>query len=94
MRGRGCWALFSSPWWALSRREHSIGVRVSETKPESAMAMLIVMANSKKKRPTMPPMNRIGMNTATSDNVMESTVKPISVAPLMAASNGFMPCST
>ena len=56
--------------------------------------MLIVMANSKKKRPTMPPMNRIGMNTATSDSVIDSTVKPISLAPLMAASNGFMPCST
>ena len=84
---------FSSAWWALSRREQSIGVSVSETKPDSAMAMLIVMANSKKKRPTMPPMNRIGMNTATSDMVMDSTVKPISVAPRMAASNGFMPCS-
>ena len=41
-------------------REASIGVSVSEMKPESRMAMLIVMANSKKKRPTMPPMNRIG----------------------------------
>ena len=56
--------------------------------------MLIVTANSKKKRPTMPPMNRIGMNTATSEMVIDSTVKPISRAPLMAASNGFMPCST
>ena len=75
-------------------REHSIGVSVSEMKPDSRMAMLIVMANSKKKRPTMPPMNRIGMKTATSDKVIDSTVKPISLAPLMAASNGFMPCST
>ena len=58
------------------------------------MAMLIVIANEKKKRPTMPPMNRIGMNTATSDSVIESTVKPISFAPLIAASNGFMPSST
>jgi hypothetical protein len=87
-------AFFSASWWDLSRREQSIGVSVSEMKPDSAIAMLIVMANSKKKRPTMPPMNRIGMNTATSDRVMDSTVKPISLAPLMAASNGFIPCST
>ena len=75
-------------------REASIGVSVSEMKPESRMAMLIVMANSKKKRPTMPPMNRMGMNTATSEMVIVSTVKPISLAPRMAASKGFMPCST
>ena len=75
-------------------REASIGVSVSEMKPDSRMAMLIVMANSKKKRPTMPPMNRIGMNTATSEMVIDTTVKPISRRPVMAASNGFMPCST
>ncbi len=75
-------------------REASIGVSVSEMKPDSRMAIEIVMANSKKKRPTMPPMNRMGMNTATSETVIEITVKPISLAPRMAASNGFMPCST
>ena len=75
-------------------RAHSIGVRVSETNPDNRMAIEIVMANSKKKRPTMPPMNSTGMNTATSDSVIDSTVKPISLAPLIAASNGFMPCST
>ncbi len=75
-------------------REASIGVSVSEMKPDSRMAMLMVMANSKKKRPTMPPMNRIGMNTATSETVIETMVKPISRAPRIAASNGRMPCST
>ena len=75
-------------------REASIGVSVSEMNPDSRMAMLMVIANSKKNRPTMPPMNRIGMNTATSEKVMESTVKPISLAPRMAASNGRIPCST
>ena len=75
-------------------REASIGVSVSEMKPDSRIAMEMVMANEKKKRPTTPPMNRIGMNTATSDRVIEMTVKPISRAPRMAASNGFMPCST
>ena len=77
----------------MSNREHIIGVSVSETKPDNKMAKLIVIANSKKKRPTIPPMKRIGMNTATSEMVIDSTVKPISLAPLMAASYGFMPCS-
>ena len=71
-----------------------MGVSVSEMNPESRMAMLIVMANSKKNRPTMPPMKRIGMKTATRDMVIEITVKPISLAPRIAASKGFMPCST
>ena len=44
------------------------------------MAMPTVMANSLNSRPTMPPMNRMGMNTATSDRVMDTTVKPISLA--------------
>ena len=74
-------------------RAHSIGVSVSEMKPDSMIAAEIVTANSKKKRPTMPPMNRIGMNTAHSDSVIDSTVNPISLAPLIAASNGSMPSS-
>ena len=65
----------------LEHARASIGVSVSEMKPDSRMAMLIVMANSKKKRPTMPPMNRMGMKTATSEMVIDSTVKPISLAP-------------
>ena len=41
----------------------------------------------------MPPINRIGMKTATSEVLMERTVKPISLAPFMVASKGFMPFS-
>ena len=63
-------------------------------KPENMIAMLIVTANEKKKRPTTPPIRRIGMNTATSDSVIERTVKPISLEPLIAASKGAMPSST
>ena len=37
----------------------------------------------------MPPISRIGMNTATSETLMENTVNPISCAPLSAASTGF-----
>ena len=42
-------------------------------------------ANSRNRRPTMPPISRIGMNTATSDRLIDSTVKPTSRAPWSAA---------
>ncbi len=41
----------------------------------------------------MPPMSRMGMNTATSDTLIESTVEPISAAPFMAAASASMPIS-
>jgi hypothetical protein len=45
-------------------------------------AVVTVMANSRKSRPTMPPMKISGMNTATSEMLIERIVKPISPAPL------------
>ena len=63
-----------------------MGVKVSETMPETRTAKLKVTANSWNKRPTSPPMNRSGMKTATSEVLMEITVKPICLAPLSAAS--------
>ena len=57
------------------------------------MATDSVTANSRNSRPTMPPINRMGMNTATSDTLIERTVKPISCAPCSAACSGFMPSS-
>ena len=57
------------------------------------MATAIVTANSRNTRPTMPPISSTGMNTAISENVIEMMVKPISRAPLSAASNGRMPPS-
>ena len=70
-----------------------MGVSVSETKAETATAMLTVMANSRNKRPTMPPISSSGMNTAISDRLMEMMVKPISPAPSSAASSGSAPSS-
>ncbi len=70
-----------------------MGVRVIETIPEIRMAVQMVTANSRNKRPRMPAMKRIGMNTAASDRVMETIVKPISREPLSAASYGFSPFS-
>ena len=56
--------------------------------------MLMVTANSRNMRPTTPPMNRTGMNTATSDSVIDRMVKPISLLPRNAAANGVSPAST
>ena len=53
-----------------------------------ATATLSVTANSRNRRPTMPPMSRIGTKTASSETVIETIVKPICLAPLSAASNG------
>ncbi len=55
-----------------------MGVSVSDTKPETRIATEMVTANSRNTRPTTPPMNSTGMNTATSDNVIDTMVKPIS----------------
>ena len=76
-----------------SRREHIIGVSVSETTAETTTAIVRVSANSRNMRPTRPLMNSSGMNTATSDMVSEITVKPISREPASAASNGVSPSS-
>ena len=52
-----------------------MGVVVSDTTIEMAMAMVSTTANSRNSRPTMPPIRRMGMKTATSEVLMESTVK-------------------
>ena len=75
------------------KREHSIGASVSETSAETAIDAVTVSANSRNRRPMMPPMSSSGMNTATSERLIDSTVKPISREPLSAASNGGMPSS-
>jgi hypothetical protein len=51
---------------ALQQPAHIIGVVVSETASETTMiATESVTANSRNSRPTIPPISRIGMNTAT-----------------------------
>jgi hypothetical protein len=42
----------------------------------------------------MPPIISTGINTAISDRLIDSTVKPISRAPRSAACIGLMPLST
>ena len=67
---------------------------MSETSAEIAIEAVTVRANSRNTRPMTPPMSRIGMNTATSDTLIDTTVKAISPEPFSAASNGVMPSST
>ena len=75
----------------VSSREHSIGVSVSDTNIEARIATVTTTANSLKMRPITPPISSTGMNTATSEIEIEMMVKPISRAPLNAASNGGKP---
>ena len=81
--------------WAsgLSSQAHIMGVVVSEISSEISTAADSVTANSRNSRPVCPPMNSRGMNTATSDRLMESTVKPTSRAPSSAALKRSMPAS-
>ena len=62
-------------------RPHIIGVRVSETTADTTTATESVTANSLNRRPTTPVMNSSGMNTAISETVSETMVKPICAAP-------------
>ena len=71
-----------------------VGVMVSETTRDMTTATLRVTANSRNMRPTIPPIKRMGMKTATSDVLIDNTVKPISRAPSSAAANGVIPFST
>ena len=64
----------------FSRRAHISGVSVSETRPEAMIETTMVIANSRKMRPTSPDMNTSGKNTAASDTVMDRMVKLISRA--------------
>ena len=70
-----------------------MGVSVSDTASETRIATDSVTANSRNRRPTMSPMKRMGMNTAMSERLIDTTVKPTSRALLSAACIGAMPCS-
>ena len=78
----------------LMNRELSIGVMVKETSSDTAIANAAVKPNDDMNRPTMPPMNPMGRNTAISDSVVAMTARPISRVPSIAASNGGNPFSS
>ena len=77
----------------LSSQAHIMGVVVSDISSEIITATDRVTANSRNSRPVCPPMKSSGMNTATSDRLMDSTVKPTSRAPSSAALKRSMPAS-
>src|SRR5579862_5432727 len=85
---------FSSFFGGLRNLAHIVGVVVKETSSETPIATLSVTANSRNSRPTIPPIISKGMNTATSDVLIDSTVNPISAAPLNVACTTPIPCST
>ncbi|MNT63213.1 hypothetical protein D3C72_2010090 [compost metagenome] len=66
---------------------------VSEISIDSTTAMLSTQANSWNRRPVTPGISSSGRNTATSETVSDSTVKPIWRAPISAASLPLLPCS-
>ncbi|MCY1187374.1 hypothetical protein D9M73_283440 [compost metagenome] len=74
-------------------RAQRVGANVSDTTTEIRMVEVAVRANSLNSRPTTPPMNSSGMNAATSEKLIDTTVKPISPAPLIAASRMPSPAS-
>ena len=78
----------------FKKRAHIIGVVVSDTARETAIAIASTTANSRKRRPTIPPIRRMGMKTAISDVLIDSTVNPISREPSSAASRRDLPAST
>ena len=63
----------------------NMGSRVKLTNIEINTAATMVMPNSWKNLPMMPPMKPIGKNTATMENVVANTAKPISWVPSKAA---------
>ena len=88
-----CWArpdVAAAGSGRLRKREQSIGVRVKDTSRETAMAKAEVKPKELMKRPTMPPMKPTGRKTASRLKVVAMTARPISLVPLMAASNGGM----
>ena len=64
------------------KREAIIGVSVRATNADTAMHMAVVTANSRNSRPMMPPISSSGMNTATSEMLIDRMVKAISPEPL------------
>ena len=78
----------------FSSSAHIIGVSVKETIADTKIVTLSVTANSRKSLPMTSPINSSGINTATSETLKDTMVKPISDAPLRDAGSGSMPSST
>ena len=76
------------------QREQSIGASVNETRTDTAIDAVTVSENSRKILPMSPPINSNGMNAATRERLIDSTVNAISREPFNAAASGDRPSST
>ena len=70
-----------------------MGVSVRETTAETRIVTLSVMANSRKRRPTMSPMKSSGIRTAIREIVSDTIVNPICSEPSREARSGSSPSS-
>jgi len=77
----------------LTTRAESMGSRVKEMNSETSTAEATVRPNCLNMRPTTPPMNATGTNTATTVKVVAITARPISEVPRWAAVIGSSPFS-
>ena len=57
---------------ARKKRDAIIGVRVSDTTIETKIVMVSVTANSRNRRPIMPPISSSGISTATSEMLIDT----------------------
>jgi hypothetical protein len=76
------------PRSGVNKRADIIGVSVSDTTKETTIDTATGTADSRNSRSTIPPIRKSEMNTAISDMDIETMVKPILSAPLIAASIG------
>ncbi len=63
----------------------SIGSSENDTNSDTSTEQAIVSANGANHCSAMPPMNAIGTNTTTIENVVAATASPISSVPSRAA---------
>ena len=70
-----------------------MGVVVNEMTIDTRIAAESVIANSRNRRPMMPPINSSGINTAIRETLIEKTVKPTTGRLCSAACTGVSPSS-
>ena len=78
---------------AVTNLLQSMGVRDREINPESSIEQTMTTANSWKRRPTTPPMNRRGMKIELRERVIDMMVKLICLEPSRAAWRAVFPIS-
>ena len=71
-----------------------MGSSENDTNNETSTAQAMVNANGLNHWPDKPAMNAIGTNTATIENVVAATARPISSVPSCAALKWSFPIST